>query len=385
LVRSRVTDKVGRYSFLVDPGRYYITVTKPKFNFPTEYLKEDKEDVKYLDLYHGETIEVTVKNADITANIPVDPEVAEKPVFKVMLQYYLRKVQYVAAFAAIPLAAVSMVISPGALTFTLFGFHCLLYILFRRLGYQKKPKNWGIVYDKTNKKPLGRAITRIYDKRYNKLLETRVTDGKGRYSFLVNNNIYYVTAEKLGYKPTKTNDIDLAKKDQEAVVGMDIGLDKAKAGEKHNFEQNISTPVSPSTQLKPETKMGVPAKLDDKESSEKPLEQKSTLDSVKPEEKQTEASLEEKLDNLSVGRGSLQELMKSKEKVQDLKEEIEDKKDELEEFEQKVDQAQENIEEKLEKIDQEKPDEQKSKISKQKSKDSEDKVKNPPPEKSIFG
>src|SRR3989344_3380942 len=204
--------------------RCHLRVTKPKFSFPSQYLKTAKEDAKYLDLYHGQTVEVTGEKASLTLNIPIDPAVQEKPVGKVIFQHYLRKVQYIAAFSAVPLAAVSLVINPGALTFALFGFHCLLYVLFRRLGYQKPPKSWGIIYDKTNNKSLPHAITRIYDKQYNKLLETRLTDAKGRYAFLVDNNVYFLTADKTGYKTAKSPDIDLLTKGKETVVDLNIGL-----------------------------------------------------------------------------------------------------------------------------------------------------------------
>lgn len=256
LIQSRVTDKQGRYSFLSEPGTYYITVTKPHFDFPTDYLKNDKEDVKFLDLYHGEEIVVTDRKADIIVNIPLDPQVQEKPAWKVIFQHYLRKVQYALAFASIPLAIFSVAISPSALTFSLLGLNCVLYIVFRRLGYQHRPKNWGIVYDKKSKKPLGRAITRIYDKKYNKLLETRLTDSRGRYSFLVNNNIYYVTAEKLGYEPTKTGDIDLVSQKREALVGADIPLARGQqqppvVSTDSNVSTESPTPTVPESGEKP--------------------------------------------------------------------------------------------------------------------------------------
>ena len=335
LVQSRVTDNLGRYNFLAAPGRYYLTVTKPKFSFPSQYLKTAKEDAKYLDLYHGQTVEVTGEKASLTLNIPIDPAVQEKPVGKVIFQHYLRKVQYIAAFSAVPLAAVSMVINPGALTFALFGFHCLLYVLFRRLGYQKPPKSWGIIYDKDSRKPLALAVTRIYDKGYNKLLESRVTDAKGRYSFLVNNNVYYVSAEKLGYKQTRTEDIDLVSKDREAVVGMDIGLEKGKPGEAKL--EPAPTPVALTPTLPPD-KAGLPVKpapAASKETAEPPLAQK--------------------VEDLGVGRESLEELLKTRESLAEVKEEIKEEKEELEQMAAKVREIEKTVEEKLEAVESEKP------------------------------
>ncbi|MFA6255020.1 MAG: polymorphic toxin-type HINT domain-containing protein [Patescibacteria group bacterium] len=375
LIQSRVTDKLGRYLILAEPGRYYLSVTKPKFDFPTRYLKDKKEDVKFLDLYHGETIEVTNQKAEITANIPLDPQEDTKPVKKIIFQYYLRKVQYAAAFSAVPLATVSMIISPGFLTFTMFGFHCLLYVLFRRLGYQKPPKNWGIIYDQNNKKPLARAITRIYDKQYNKLLETRLTDARGRYSFLVNNNVYYVTAEKLGYEPHKTEAIDLIAKAKEAIVGLNIGLKKGGVTEAlPSITPPVVTPPLPPV-APPSDKIGLPAKVIEAHPVVPPA--------VPPVEKPvTEPSLTEKVEDLEVGRKSLEELIKAKKEVKEVEEEITDKIEELEKLEEKVKDIGENIEEKLEKIEEIKPE---AKVSKTQEKPEDKKSAAPPPEKSIFG
>lgn len=245
LVQSRVTDKLGRFLIMADIGDYYLTVIKPNFVFPTAYLKDENEDVKYLDLYHGETVNVKENQASISVNIPLDPIEKAIPDKKIIFRYYLRKVQYALAFSAVPLAFLSVLISPSWLTITFLVIHIILYYFFRRLGYQKAPKSWGMVYDKHTRKPLAHAITRIYDKKYNKLLETRITDSKGRYSFLVGNNIYFLTSEKAGYDVHKTEDIDLLNKNRDAIVDFDIGLKKSSDQTKEILPSNESiTPVN---------------------------------------------------------------------------------------------------------------------------------------------
>ncbi len=347
LVQSRVTDKVGRYNFIASPGRYYLTATKPGFIFPTLYLKDKKEDVKYLDVYHGETIEVTEQRAVLTANIPLDPKEDIRTPAKIVFQYYLRRAQYAFAFSAIPLATLSLVISPNPFTISLFGFHCLLYALFRRLSYQKPPKSWGIIYDKTDKNPVGLAITRIYDKQYNKLLETRVTDGKGRYSFLVDNNIYYLTVEKLGYKKVKTEDIDLLTKKREEIVNVDIALEK---GQGEMPPAIVPAPPTPPT-MPSEKKVGMPAKLQPPLSE---VAKKPVLPPPPAEQKPVEKpilsgeELEGRVEEVGVSRESLTELMRAKESVAEIKEDIEEEKEKLEQLEDKVEDLEENIEQKIE-------------------------------------
>jgi len=87
-----------------------------------------------------------------------------------------------------------------------------------------KPKSWGIIYDEKTKQPIGQGIVRIFETRFNKLLETQVTDAKGHYAFLVGKNEYELLAEKSGYEPKEIKPIDLIKKDQ--IVNLDLGLKK---------------------------------------------------------------------------------------------------------------------------------------------------------------
>ncbi|PIS05119.1 MAG: hypothetical protein COT81_02740, partial [Candidatus Buchananbacteria bacterium CG10_big_fil_rev_8_21_14_0_10_42_9] len=226
LFRSRVTDKAGRYSFLVPPGKYYIQVTKPKFVFPTEVLSDRSEDQRFLDLYHGEVIEVKEKDTLITVNIPIDQVTDAVPDKKVVRDHYLRLLQKMIAFSAIPIALVTVVVSPSKVTLSALAIHIVLFILFYRLGYQKRPKSWGIIYDLSSRRALPRSVVRIYDKEYNKLLETQMADAKGRYSFLVGDNVYYLTSDKPGYSQHRSTDINLIDKEADLVVGLDIPMQK---------------------------------------------------------------------------------------------------------------------------------------------------------------
>ena len=73
LVQSKVTDKLGRYVFIADPGQYCIEARKSNLIFPSVLLANFIKDGHKIDIYHGETINVTEKRAIITANVPMDP------------------------------------------------------------------------------------------------------------------------------------------------------------------------------------------------------------------------------------------------------------------------------------------------------------------------
>jgi len=225
VVQSKVTDKEGRYAFLPPPGKYFIDIKQSNFKFPTDFLFTLKEDKTFLDLYHGEAIEVKEKGAVLTPNIPLDPVGEEKPVAKILWQLALRRLQHTFSIISLILATAFVIITPGILTGILLAVQVVFYILFLRLAYPAKPKSWGIVYNNQDKKPLGRTVVRIFDTEYNKLLETQVTDHKGRYAFLVGRNKYYMMYEKLGFEKKQSDPVDLQNHPEpSAAIGVDVGL-----------------------------------------------------------------------------------------------------------------------------------------------------------------
>ena len=225
LVRTLVTDKLGRYAFLVEEGQYRIETSRPGYKFPSEYLKDKREDAQYTELYHGEEIRVAESGAIITANIPLDPVEIVKTTRRLVLESIGRKIQNVLALFSLILTFVALVLYRRPYLVGAFVFQIALYFLFRRLARPKQPKNWGIVYDENTKKPVSFAVARIVETQYNKVLESRVTDGKGRYNFLVGNNRYYVSVEKPGYEVSKTPEIDLTKAEKGGgVISVDIGI-----------------------------------------------------------------------------------------------------------------------------------------------------------------
>jgi hypothetical protein len=89
-----------------------------------------------------------------------------------------------------------------------------------------------------------------------------------------------MTAEKLGYKQAKADEIDLINKKRDAIVGLDIGLEKGAKPESAQTPAS-QTPTSASA-LKPETPPTTP----------------ETLTPIKPA--------------TEVGRGSLEDILKNK-------------------------------------------------------------------------
>jgi len=90
-------------------------------------------------------------------------------------------------------------------------------------------------------------VVRIFSPEYNRMVEAQVTDRFGRYGFLVDDNIYYVTANKEGYQEHKGKNVDLTDKRAEDIIDQNIYLSSQD-------EQNMNQPISPilPNQPKPE-------------------------------------------------------------------------------------------------------------------------------------
>lgn len=225
VVQSRVTDKQGRYWFQARKGNYQIEVVKPGYVFPSQYLSTQTEDVELVDLYHADKIELP-EDSIIARNIPIDPAFSEETPKQVLFKSVFQKLKFGLAFGGIILGVVILIVSPTVPSALLLVAQVAAYLLFKRLGVPAKAKNWGLAFDAKTRKPLTRVIVRIFDKKYNKLLETQVTDQNGKYGFFVKENVYYITAEKAGYKRFTSPDIDLRGK-KETVINQHLSLEPA--------------------------------------------------------------------------------------------------------------------------------------------------------------
>ena len=224
VLRSAVTDKDGRYTFLMPQGRYQIEVAKGGFSFPSELTKGKKEDGPFLDVYHGENIEVGAEGASLTPNIPMDPVTAEVSDDELIRRDRWRKFQTDIALISPVLGAISLVLKPTIFTALLFVLQVLVYLFFKRIANPSQPKNWGKVYEEDTGKPVFRAVTRIFALPYHNLLETKVTDHAGRYNFKVGSNKYYMTVTKKGYQKTETDEIDFLEATKPMFVAADLPL-----------------------------------------------------------------------------------------------------------------------------------------------------------------
>ena len=155
---SRVTDRDGRFAFLVEPGSYRLAVTHPRFAFPSTYLTGKRSDTAYDNLYHGDSFALEKKADAITANIPLDPkeEIQKDAVRTRGPRRGHAAVAYVGPLLALGSFGISPTIPLGALLLVHLG----TLLLFRRIARPRKPKTTGVVQDAATHQPVPHARRR---------------------------------------------------------------------------------------------------------------------------------------------------------------------------------------------------------------------------------
>jgi hypothetical protein len=227
-VATKVTDKDGRFAFTPKAGTYRLEAIKPGFVFPAVSLQNISDDGNFTDINHGNLIHVAADGETLTVNVPMDVVgetlMGAREILSLSNKKSLRKAL---AMAGPFLGAISLAISPTLPMLLLFLLQLFLYQLFKRMSEPPAPKSQGTIYDIDTRKPITQAVVRVISLPYNKVLESKVTDAQGRYSFNVGAGMYYLTSLKPGYEKTETEPIDFTAIDKPAWIASDLPMRKA--------------------------------------------------------------------------------------------------------------------------------------------------------------
>lgn len=231
-VATKVTDREGRYAFSPRRGTYRLEVVKQGYDFPAPSMKGIEDDGRFGKIYHGTLLEVANDGEPLTLNIPVERKQAVgDEVKRILSERNKRQLRGFIAASGPVLGLIVLVLVPSALMLLLFLTHLLIYFGFKWLSAPKEPKNQGIVHDSETEEPVARAVVRVFSLPYHKLLETKVTDAKGRYSFYVGKGKYYLTVTKQGYDKTETDEIDLTGVEKTTFIASDLPIRRSASGD----------------------------------------------------------------------------------------------------------------------------------------------------------
>jgi hypothetical protein len=247
-VATAVTDKHGRYSLQGRPGEFIVEVTKTGYTFPSTYLK--KRTSLYDNLLPSSRI--IVKDFGLmTKNIPMDPAKGGRSKIFHWRLVLGKETQLLIAY----LSPLLLAIYPYFLHKTVIAW--VVYVIYIAVMLQRvftfKPGHpaFGTIRDAQSNEPIPQTVVRIFNAKFNKLMDTQITAARGRYAFLVHSGTYYILISRDGYKSLRLN-YPVIKKDG-TVLAKDVKLKRAAI---KKSDQASAQPLKPLTGQGAGTGMG---------------------------------------------------------------------------------------------------------------------------------
>jgi hypothetical protein len=194
LVESRVTDINGVFHMTPKHGIYTLIANKQDYKFPSTTISGENDGPR-KNIYKGGPYEVKKDKAIVKLSVPLDPQQAST------MKRFLRKswskifsilntLNPILLVIGIFISLVAYYFTKEPLNIVWVALNLVFLILHFYVRFLVKSK-WGHVVDPTGKAMNGVEIG-LYDETYGRLIDTRVTDEKGRYSFVVPGERYII-------------------------------------------------------------------------------------------------------------------------------------------------------------------------------------------------
>jgi len=229
LKESQITDQLGCFGFIVEPGDYTLNVEHEGYLFPSKLTHlHSFETPEYL----GGVIHIdSKKNPNINVTIPMDPTTDQ---IKKQVLVWKRIRDFLLAFLERinwPMLVIGILVSLWAVTIVPETINVLMLLLYIFLTVLKvvrlklTVKSFGTVIDAETHAPLGIAAVRVFDAKRKAMVTTRITNEEGKFSALIQPGDYYLIVTKSGYEPQQTGSLKLSKTE---TLAMDVELKKAQ-------------------------------------------------------------------------------------------------------------------------------------------------------------
>jgi hypothetical protein len=210
LIQTRITDKFGRFGFVIPSGQYQIKAINPEYLFPSIIIQHHtKIDGLYSNLYFGGPLNLDqAKIKFLNVNIPLDPLLTSQSRSRVKAQKMwlwslrglLLRLRQVIKKIVLPIYVVALIL--GVVTYldhpnvaSIVFYIMIGCLLLKEIEDRSRKNYWGKVYDTTTKQPVKLAQVAIYDAEYRKVREIRYTDLSGQYSFMIPKGEYYLKVQ----------------------------------------------------------------------------------------------------------------------------------------------------------------------------------------------
>jgi len=192
LVESRVSDVNGVFNFTPRKGIYTMIAAKRGYVFPSTIVSGDIDGAK-VNIYKGGSYTVASDKDIVRVSIPIDPvAVSQMKVFVrktwSSILAFMLAMNPVLLVLGTALSAVLYYYTGDRLNIVWIVVNSILLVLHFYLRSRLRAR-WGVVVDRAGVPQMGVEVG-LYDQTYKKLVDTRVSDEKGRFQFVVPGDLY---------------------------------------------------------------------------------------------------------------------------------------------------------------------------------------------------
>ncbi|WKZ30529.1 MAG: hypothetical protein QY314_02010 [Candidatus Dojkabacteria bacterium] len=205
IVTTAVTDAQGVFKLTPKAGKYFIQVTKIGYVFPSAIVPGETDDA-FMNVYHGETLEIKADNAPVTLTIPIDPEKTEDKakltwrLVKTRALFVFEKLNSALLYGGFAYSIWATFITPSFVNMVVLTFYGGFFAL---KAYLLRIPDFGTV-SKGVLQPVAGVEVGLYETEFQTLVTRTFTDKSGKYAFYVPNRDYFIRLIDATYKMTNT-------------------------------------------------------------------------------------------------------------------------------------------------------------------------------------
>jgi len=207
LIETEVTDDDGDFSFTLSKGSYYMKATKDGYA-PADSIRVKITDDDYSIWYTGGIIQVVSERETLKVIVPMIEEdgkkkitVYRKPIMNALLPYI---------YAIGLLISIHFFIKRYYLIdliVLIVYFSILILLSWKSLVSQRK---FGLLANESGK-PLAGVELQLIDMRFERMMDKRITDDRGRFYFLAQPGEYRISVKDEDYQMVQLEGLDGAK------------------------------------------------------------------------------------------------------------------------------------------------------------------------------
>ncbi len=212
LLLQTVSDMKGKYGLLLDPGEYRITVSHPEY-------KDFEQNILLDQPNFMNDIGLIPKEGNIQKLLL---QIRPKNLLTNYTNFFDKNSRILNIFGLI-ISTFAIIIKPNILNLAFFILYLSVFIVYSYTHLRSR--NFiGKVFDSSSNLVIPKILIKIFNKNSWELVDTYITDQKGRFPINLDPGVYAILASSKNYNfpSDKQKELELIKEKPESLLELDI-------------------------------------------------------------------------------------------------------------------------------------------------------------------